>query len=172
MQGPPEEHVSDSYFQARERFLIAARARAAKIDGHAIASRSSRGEELSIDTAYLGPDSPECLLAISSGIHGVEGFAGGAIQHQLLRDQLGGLEMRPECGLLLVHGLNPYGFSAVRRVNENNVDLGCGSDAGDRLCDLLRCGRALHECRRNQDRRRGESTASDFQDIAYSRARR
>jgi hypothetical protein len=118
-----EDHFSDFYLQARERFLTAARTRGAEIDGYAIAARSPKGEELSIDTAYLGPDSPQSLLAISSGIHGVEGFAGGAIQHQLLRDQLSEVELSAECGLLLIHGLNPFGFSALRRVNENNVDL-------------------------------------------------
>jgi len=123
MPSHPKEHVSDTYAQARERFLTAARTRDAEINGAAIESRSPKGEELSIDTAYLGPDSPECVLAISSGIHGVEGFAGSAIQHQLLQDQLSEIELSPECGLLLIHGLNPYGFSALRRVNENNVDL-------------------------------------------------
>jgi hypothetical protein len=118
-----EEHVSDSYTEARERFLVAARDRKAAIEGYAITTRSSDGDELSIDTAYLGPDSPQNVLAISSGIHGAEGFAGSAIQHQLLRDQLSQIEIGRGCGLLLVHGLNPYGFSETRRVNESNVDL-------------------------------------------------
>lgn len=118
-----EEHVSSSYGEAREMFLVAARDRGARIDGYAITARSLVGDELSIDTAYLGPDSPRSVLAISSGIHGAEGFAGSAIQHQLLRDQLSEIELASDCGLLLVHGLNPFGFSAVRRVNESNVDL-------------------------------------------------
>lgn len=119
----PEDHVSDSYVQARERFLTAARSRGAEIDGFAMAARSLKGDELSIDTAYLGPDSPRSVLVVSSGIHGAEGFAGSAIQHRLLRDQLSEVEMSGDCGLLLIHGLNPYGFSELRRVNESNVDL-------------------------------------------------
>lgn len=43
----------------------------------------------------------------------------GASQHQLLRDQLTELQLGSDCGLLLVHGLNPLGFSALRRVNES-----------------------------------------------------
>lgn len=118
-----QEHVSDSFAQARDRFLAAAEVRGARVEGHAIAARSLTGDELAIDTAYLGPDSPRSVLAISSGLHGAEGFAGSAIQHRLLRDQLSELALSPDCGLLLIHGLNPYGFSAVRRVNECNVDL-------------------------------------------------
>ncbi len=123
MSSHSEEHVSDSYVQARERFLAAAKARGAKIDGHALAVRSRAGAELSIDTAYLGPDTPSKVLVISSGLHGAEGFAGSAIQHRLLRDQLSELDLSAECGLWLVHGLNPFGFSSLRRVNESNVDL-------------------------------------------------
>lgn len=33
-----EEHVSDSFVQARDRFLTAAEVRGAVLDGHAIAS--------------------------------------------------------------------------------------------------------------------------------------
>jgi len=118
-----EDHVSKTYEEARERFLLAAKARGAKIDGHSIEARSQQDRELSIDTAYLGPESPRSVLAISSGIHGVEGFAGSAIQHQLLREQLSEMKFGAECGLLLVHALNPFGFSELRRVNESNVDL-------------------------------------------------
>ena len=71
----------------------------------------------------LGPEAPERLLTVSSGIHGVEGFAGSAVQHQLLSEQLDGFDLPPDTGLLLVHAINPYGFAHHRRVNESNVDL-------------------------------------------------
>jgi hypothetical protein len=116
-------HFSQGYREARDRFLRAAEARGARLQGRPIAARGARGEELSVDTAYLGPDQPQRLLAISSGIHGVEGFAGSAIQHQLLAEQWDGLDLPGDTGLLLVHAVNPYGFAELRRVNENNVDL-------------------------------------------------
>src|SRR6185503_8493082 len=59
-------------------------------------------------------------LVHSSGLHGVEGFAGSAIQLQLL-DNLPALA--PDTALVLVHILTPYGMAWLRRVNENNVDL-------------------------------------------------
>jgi hypothetical protein len=116
-------HFSQRYVEARERFQRAAEARGARLQGRPIRARSARGEELSVDTAYLGPDQPDRLLVISSGVHGVEGFAGSAIQHQLLTEQWDGLELAEDTGVLLVHAVNPYGFAELRRVNENNVDL-------------------------------------------------
>ncbi|HEB88851.1 MAG TPA: DUF2817 domain-containing protein [Deltaproteobacteria bacterium] len=116
-------HFFDHYEEAREAFRKAAGRAGAVVSGRAIAARGRRGGELTIDTAYLGPGEPDRVLAVSSGIHGVEGFAGSAIQHQLLTEQLSGLDLPPDTGLLLVHAINPYGFSELRRVNENNVDL-------------------------------------------------
>jgi hypothetical protein len=120
---PRPSHFSDSYKVARDRFVRAAEARGARLEGRPITSRGSRDEELALDTAYLGPDQPHRLLVVSSGIHGVEGFAGSAIQHQLLSEQWDGLELPGDTGLLLVHAVNPYGFAELRRVNEHNVDL-------------------------------------------------
>jgi hypothetical protein len=116
-------HFSADYSRARERFLGAAEARGARIESRGIATRSARGEELSIDVAYLGPDSPERVIALSSGLHGVEGFAGSAIQHRFLSEQLESFELPGDCGVLVLHALNPFGFSGLRRVNESNVDL-------------------------------------------------
>ncbi len=119
----PSRHFSPDYEGARQAFRAAARARGATLTSHPIAARPVAGDELSIDVAYLGPESPARVIVLSSGLHGVEGFAGSAIQHYLLQEQLSGLELPEDCGLLAVHALNPYGFSELRRVNESNVDL-------------------------------------------------
>jgi hypothetical protein len=116
-------HFSEGYAEARRRFLAAAEARGARVASRPIAARGPRGEELALDTAWLGPEAPERALVVSSGIHGVEGFAGSALQLQLLREQWDGLALPRDSGLLLVHAVNPFGFAAVRRVNESNVDL-------------------------------------------------
>lgn len=117
------DHFPANYEEARAAFRRIAEASGARCSGKTINARGSLGEDLSIDTAYLGPREPARILVVSSGLHGVEGFAGSAIQHQLLAEQLAGLDLRPDVGLLLVHALNPYGFAELRRVNENNVDL-------------------------------------------------
>ncbi len=123
MSSRPEDHFSADYAAARARFLRAAERRAARMWTFPLERRGPDGEELAVDVAYVGPSDPLGLLVVSSGLHGVEGFAGSAIQHQLLAAQLDGLALARTTGLLLVHALNPFGFAAVRRVNENNVDL-------------------------------------------------
>jgi len=64
----------------------------------------------------------------SSGIHGVEGFAGSAIQLQFLSQHP---ELPDDTAVVIIHIVNPYGMSWHRRWNENNVDLNrnCLSDA-------------------------------------------
>jgi hypothetical protein len=120
---PDPGHFSDDYGEARRRFLAAAEARGARVASRPIAARGPRGEELALDTAWLGPEAPERGLVVSSGMHGAEGFAGSALQLQLLREQLDGLALPSDTGLLLVHAVNPFGFASARRVNESNVDL-------------------------------------------------
>jgi hypothetical protein len=85
-----------------------------------LAARAPTGSSLSIDIGWLGSETPQCALLHSSGIHGVEGFAGSAIQLQLL-DRLPALA--DKTALILVHILNPFGMAWIRRTNENNVDL-------------------------------------------------
>ena len=110
------------YATSRDAFRRLAAAAGARLDGSALAVRAPDGGELSVDTAYLGPAQPEAVLVVSSGVHGVEGRAGSAIQQQLLATQARALARGP-LGLLLIHAVNPHGFAAGRRVNEDNVDL-------------------------------------------------
>ena len=113
------------YEQARERFLEAAAARGALLDSAVLPGlRGARGEELAIDTAVIGGCGSRKVLVVSSGTHGPEGFAGSAAQLALLQDaELLERAQRAEVALLLVHGVNPYGFSHLQRTNEDNVDL-------------------------------------------------
>jgi hypothetical protein len=123
MSTDPADSFSPDYGVARERFLRAAEHRGARLSAYPIEPRGPHDEELCVDVAYLGPGDPEALLVVSSGLHGVEGFAGSAVQHQLLTAQLDGLALPGAVGLLLVHALNPFGFACLRRMNESNVDL-------------------------------------------------
>lgn len=59
------------------------------------------------------------LLILISGTHGVEAFAGSAVQRWLLDKNL----QMENTGMLFIHGFNLYGFKNFRRVNENNIDL-------------------------------------------------
>ena len=116
---PTDDYFPCDYFAARSAFRV----RAAHIEHttHKIAAPGPNGEVLSIDSAYLGNPAPRQLMIITSGIHGVEGYAGSALQ-QLWLAELSS-EFPIDTGVLLVHALNPYGFAHNRRVNEHNVDL-------------------------------------------------
>jgi hypothetical protein len=73
-----------------------------------------------IKSYYLPPDeSPKNLLVLISGVHGIEGHTGSAVQRYLLTKKLAG----PHTGVLMIHGFNLWGFKNGRRVNENNIDL-------------------------------------------------
>ena len=123
MSVDPARFFAPSYAAARDGFLRAAARRGAVVVSHPIAARGPQGEELAIDTAYVGPAQPRDLLLVTSGVHGVEGFAGSAIQRRLLDEQLDARPFPAHVGLLLVHAVNPFGFAHLRRVNESNVDL-------------------------------------------------
>lgn len=78
-------------------------------------------EELTIDVGHLGNPSSLKQLIMISGTHGLEGFAGSALQVAWLR-QLKGTAL-DDVGVLLIHGLNPFGFSHGSRTTANGVDL-------------------------------------------------
>lgn len=116
---------AQSYAEARDKFLAAAGARRARVYRHVHPSeRGAKGEELSIDLAEIGDERSQGLLFLTSGTHGVEGFCGSGCQIALLRDDefVAAVE-RSGAGVLLLHALNPYGFSHIRRTNEDNADL-------------------------------------------------
>ncbi|MEO5699795.1 MAG: M14 family metallopeptidase [Casimicrobiaceae bacterium] len=116
---------SVSYADARGRFRAAAQAAGAMLDEHVLPGLlGADGEILAIDTARLGDPAAPAMLLISSGTHGVEGFAGSGAQVALLADdELGAVMRSGAVALLMVHALNPFGFSHLRRANEANIDL-------------------------------------------------
>ncbi|MDQ6620746.1 MAG: M14 family metallopeptidase [Pseudomonadota bacterium] len=116
---------ASTYGQAREQFLRGALAAGAGTEHlvHPYAT-GAEGEELAIDLAYLGRADARALLVVTSGTHGVEGFCGSGFQVAFLADRA----LQDQCrgarvAVLLVHAVNPHGFSHMRRVNEDNVDL-------------------------------------------------
>ncbi|HUN25291.1 MAG TPA: M14 family metallopeptidase [Steroidobacteraceae bacterium] len=117
------EYFSGDYAAARIRFRAAAERAGATLRDHPLPQRlGAQGEPLAMDVARLGNPHADCALVVISGTHGVEGFCGSGCQVGLLSDQL--CEALPQSAcLVLVHALNPFGFSWSRRVNEDGVDL-------------------------------------------------
>ncbi|MGA2548640.1 MAG: M14 family metallopeptidase [Burkholderiaceae bacterium] len=119
----PEEYFGDTYADARQRFL-----QSVAESGNSVTSfvnnfcPGERGEALVTDVALFGDPQSQNLLVLVSGTHGVEGFCGSGAQVGLIREK----RLDPPAAntaTLLIHAINPYGFSWLRRVNEDNVDL-------------------------------------------------
>jgi len=113
-------YFSPDYSTARSRFRQMVEAAGGRLDVLPLEARGPAGESLGIDIGWFGAQNPRRVLLHSSGLHGVEGFAGSAIQLQFL-DSLP--PVPAETAFVIVHVLNPYGMVWMRRVNENNVDL-------------------------------------------------
>ncbi len=113
---------SPDYFSARDRFRRAAARLGWVLETHPIAARGPAGEELTVDVALAGDGLAERTLVLSSGLHGVEGLFGSAVQCALL-EQWPALQMPPRgVRVVLIHALNPFGFCWVRRCDEQNID--------------------------------------------------
>jgi uncharacterized protein DUF2817 len=117
---PLEHYFSPDYLTARDRFRAAAHRAGAQCQVLPLSAAGAGGEALSIDIACVGSRQPRRALVYTSGLHGVEAYAGAAIQLALLESLP---ELAPDDALIVVHVLNPYGMAWLRRTNENNVDL-------------------------------------------------
>ncbi|MGB7181058.1 MAG: DUF2817 domain-containing protein [Burkholderiaceae bacterium] len=120
-------HFQPSYKASRASILQRASATSGihplLTDSRTIASRGPEGETLALDFMIFGARQPRHVLVVSSATHGVEGFCGSAIQHQLISEQLPGITLGSDTAVIVQHANNPYGFAWLRRVSENNVDI-------------------------------------------------
>lgn len=80
------------------------------------------GERLNIGVCRVGPDDAPNRLLVISATHGIEGYAGAAIQTGWLRE-CGPGSLPPDTSLVMVHLINPWGVAWNRRENEDNVDV-------------------------------------------------
>ena len=114
------DYFSVNYTSARDRFCQAASEAGARLDELTLSAQGPNQEKLTINLAWLGAEKPDRVLLHTSGVHGVEGFTGSAIQIQLLQQPP---ELSETDALVVVHMINPYGMTWLRRFNETNVDL-------------------------------------------------
>lgn len=113
---PGECYFSDSYYDARAKFLEHAHAAGAEMYQFNIY------EDLSTNVAVLRGKNPDRSIMHISGIHGPEGYAGSAVQCAAL-NYYALSKTQPNVTVVFVHAANPYGFHYDRRVNEENIDL-------------------------------------------------
>jgi len=122
------QNFFSDFFLARTAFREMVYRAGGRLEVLPLDATGPANETLGIDIASFGDMESRRVVLHSSGLHGVEGFAGSAIQIQTLRE----LPRIPQgTALILVHTLNPYGMSWLRRVDENNVDLNRNSLGDD-----------------------------------------
>lgn len=120
----PGDAFSTSYARARVKFLEAAASAGMAISSHNHPLPGRDGEVLAMDVALDGDPAAERLLIVSSACHGVEGFCGSGVQVFAAQDAEWRQHARDAgVAVLYIHALNPHGFSWVRRVTHENVDL-------------------------------------------------
>ncbi|MBB1604807.1 M14 family metallopeptidase [Variovorax sp. UMC13] len=114
---------SETYAEARSKFLEAARAAGAALTEYRHPAQvGPAGEALCLDVARLGPADARHVLAVGCGTHGIEGYSGSAAQtHWLRRFRPGHLPA--DTAVLFFHAHNPWGFAHALRFTEENVDL-------------------------------------------------
>jgi predicted deacylase len=136
---------SPDYFSAKKRFVAISQRLGLEHHSLPLDAPGPTSEPLTIDVAIAGAASPRTALVVSSGVHGVEGFFGSAVQLAFLE----GLALNwrpPESGaVVLIHAVNPFGFAWQRRFNEENIDLNRNFLFGDQeysgsppLCGVFR----------------------------------
>lgn len=116
-------YYSADYFSAKHRFLAASTRLGLERHALQIQAPSPNHEPLTIDVAIAGASKPKSALVLSSGVHGVEGLFGSAVQLAFLDQVVAKWQAPADAAIVLIHAINPYGFAWRRRFNEENVDL-------------------------------------------------
>jgi Protein of unknown function (DUF2817) len=117
------EYFPSDYRTGRRAFIVACEHDDVDVIARVHPTAQGRdGKPLFLDTAIIGPRDAKKALLLISAVHGVEGYFGSGVQTGLMRE---GLARRVPCDtkIVLLHALNPYGFSWDRRVNEDNADI-------------------------------------------------
>ena len=136
---------SASYAEAYDKFKLGVNPEHSQYGEFVQSQYGPEQELLAMAYSWSGSDEAPLVLVTQSATHGVEGFAGSAIQLDALTSlsALAGDEL----AILHIHAVNPYGFAWLRRVNEDGVDLNRNfidysqplprNDGYDQLAELL-----------------------------------
>jgi succinylglutamate desuccinylase len=114
--------LPQSYDDSRRMFRQLAAKAGATVRTYDVPGTTPDGLALTTDTAQLGLPDARTMVAVTSGIHGAEGYAGAACLCRFLQ-AWPGRHAGAGIGFLLVHAINPWGFAHDSRVTEEGVDL-------------------------------------------------
>ena len=117
-----------SYQSARQRLLgNVSHIPGQLVQDHRVFEHPLQGPDskpLFLDMVMLGQTpEPAYVLVLISATHGVEGFAGSAIQSDALSVLTQALQKYEQLGIIVLHALNPWGFAWLRRYDQEGIDL-------------------------------------------------
>ena len=114
---------SATYAVGRQRWLAALSKDMPRLS-YPCAGAGPKGEALITDAVWIGSEEAEKVVVIIAGTHGIEGFAGTAIELDVLRLITDGLIVIPaNTAVLMIHALTPWGYAWLRRCDGDGVDL-------------------------------------------------
>ena len=118
-----DSYFPSSYEDSRARFLSSFSGIKQKWHSTLLETHPLKNfPDLSIDWLWAHSSKKNTLVIISTAEHGIEGYVGYALMKIFVGEFAP--RLHPEnTGLLLIHGLNPWGMKHHRKVNENSVDL-------------------------------------------------
>jgi len=122
MTARPEDYFSATVSEADDKLAHAAARAAAKVEFVAHPLKGPDGEALNVGILEVGNPSAANALLLISGTHGVEGFAGAAVQTGVL-DSLATFKLSADTKIVIVHLINPWGAAWSRREDHENIDL-------------------------------------------------
>ena len=137
-----DQNFFTDFFTARTAFREMVDRTNGAMDVLPLDAKGPRGEPLGIDVAWFGSKAPRRAVLHSSGLHGVEGFAGSAIQIQMLRHFP---DVSDDAALILVHN-HPSGDPKPSREDiEMTKEIRKAAEAlGITIHDHLVIGRKGH----------------------------
>lgn len=116
-------YFSKNYAEGREKFFSFCEKAQTTVDSYINpCGKGPNGEVLATDVAWFGdPGAPNVLLTMC-GTHGLEGSSGSATFLQWI-DNEEYLRLPEKVAVIMVHGVNPYGWAYDSRTNEDNIDI-------------------------------------------------
>ena len=79
-------YFSRDHLTSRARFRRAVQRSGGRLWSLPLTAKEPNDEDLTIDIAWFGGPQPRRAVILSSGVHGVEAFAGSAVQLQWLSE--------------------------------------------------------------------------------------
>ena len=114
---------SRDYAEARGKFRAGATAAGAELQTFVLDHRGPDDLDLTTDTAWVGPRGARSVLVTVSRAPMASRDSSARLSKS---SGCGGASPRPSLTMspsLHIHAINPYGFSWLRRTNEDNVDI-------------------------------------------------